>query len=77
MTNDLRALVVGASAEELAHIEQCLPAWECVSALLNVEESSVSSVPGTVKLIIVCARKSKKNTLSICEQLRNSLSVLV
>lgn len=66
------ALVVGASVEEFTQVKGYLSDWECVSAPLNDEETVVSSIPGTAKLIIVYARKKEKNTLAICEQLRNS-----
>ena len=71
MTGDM-VLVVGASAEELAHVEQCLTDWRCVSVSLNSEETGVSSIPQGAKLIIAYARKVGKNTLGICEQFRNA-----
>jgi len=67
-----KAIVVGASGEELAHVRQCLSDWECATAFLNEEETAVSSIPPGAKPIIVYARKDQKNTLAICEQLRDS-----
>ena len=72
MAGDLKAIVVGASEEELAHVGQCLPDWECVSAPLNDEDTGVSSIPPAARLMIVYARKQQKDTLAICEQLRSS-----
>jgi len=72
MAGDLKAIVVGASEEELAHVGQCLPDWECVSAPLNDEGTGVSSIPPAARLMIVYARKQQKDTLAICEQLRSS-----
>jgi response regulator RpfG family c-di-GMP phosphodiesterase len=72
MTSGSIAIVVGASAEELDHVKQCLSDWQCVDAPLNDEETEVSSMPAAAEVIIVYARKSPKNTLAICEQLRNS-----
>ena len=73
MVSGLTALVVGASGEEFAHVEQCLSDWKCVNALLNDEETAVSSIPAAARLMIVYARKDEKSTLAICEQLRNAL----
>ncbi|MBW8042597.1 MAG: hypothetical protein FVQ85_21740 [Planctomycetes bacterium] len=72
MTSGSIAIVVGALAEELDHVKQCLSDWQCVDAPLNDEETAVSSMPAAAKVIIVYSRKNPKNTLSICEQLRNS-----
>ena len=72
MTSGSIAIVVGASAEELDHVKQCLSDWQCVDAPLNDEETEVSSMPAAAEVIIVYARKNPKNTLAICEQLRNS-----
>jgi len=66
------AIVVGASAEEFDHVKQCLSNWQCVAAPLNDEETEVSSMPAAAEVIIIYARKNPKNTLAICEQLRNS-----
>ena len=70
--NDLTALVVAASAEKFAHVEACLPDWKCVAAPLTEEGTGVSSIRTTPKLIIVYARKDKKGTLAVCNELRNS-----
>ena len=71
--SEMRTVIVaGASAKESAHIEQCLPDWECVNAPLNDEETGICSIGTTPTLAIVYAQEEKKNTLAICEQLRNS-----
>ena len=73
MVSGLTALVVGASGEEFAHVEQCLSDWQCVKAPLDDdEETVVSSIPTAASLMIVYARKDGKSTLAICEQLRNA-----
>ena len=72
MANDSMAIVVGASAEEFVHVEQCLADWQCASVSLNNEQTGVSSIPQGAKLVIVYARKVEKDTLGICEQFRNS-----
>jgi len=72
MTSGSMAIVVGASAEEFDHVKQCLSNWQCVAAPLNDEETEVSSMPAAAEVIIIYARKNPKNTLAICEQLRNS-----
>jgi DNA-binding response OmpR family regulator len=72
MANDLTALVIGASTEELAHVEECLPDWRCVAAPLNDDETTVSSIADEAELIIVYRREAQRDTLAICEQLRNS-----
>ncbi len=72
MADRFVALVIGASAEQLSHIKQCLADWECASVPLDDEEAAVSSALPAAKLIIVYARKEQKSTLTICEQLRNS-----
>ena len=66
------AIVVGASDEEFAHVDQCLADWECVSASLRDEEMAVSSISETAKLIVVYAQNDQKNTLALCKQLRGS-----
>ncbi len=65
-------VVVGASEEEFDHVKQSLSDWQCVAASLNDEKTAASSMPATPGLFIVYAQKSEKNTLAICEQLRNS-----
>lgn len=72
MASRFTAVVVGASEEELADVQWCLSDWECVAAPLNDQETAVSSIPRTAKLMIVYTRKQQKDTLAICEQLRNS-----
>ena len=72
MAGDLKAIVVGASEDELAHVDQCLADWECVSASLRDEKMAVSSISESAKLIVVYARNDQKNTLALCEQLRGS-----
>jgi PleD family two-component response regulator len=72
MANGPVAIVVGASDEEFAHVDQCLADWECVSASLRDEEMAVSSISETARLIVVYARNDQKNTLALCEQLRGS-----
>ncbi len=72
MTDGSIAIVVGASPEEFDHVKQCLSDWRCVAAPLNNEQTQVSSIPATAKVIIVYARKNQKDTQAICEQLRNS-----
>jgi hypothetical protein len=42
MTSGSIAIAVGASAEELDHVKQCLSDWQCVDAPLNDEETEVS-----------------------------------
>ena len=72
MASRFTAVVVGASEEELADVQWCLSDWECVAAPLNDQETAISSIPPTAKLMIVYARKQQKDTLAICEQLRSS-----
>ena len=72
MASRSTAVVVGASEEELAHVQGCLSDWECVAAAPNDEETGVSSIPPATKLMIVYAQKQQKDTLAICEQLRSS-----
>ena len=72
MAGDLKAIVVGASEEEFAHVRQCLADWQCMNASLCDEKMAVSSIPEIAKLCVVYARKDQKNTLALCEQLRGS-----
>ena len=72
MADEPTALVIGASTEELAHVEERIPDWRCIVAPLNDDETAVSSIPDGAELIIVYGRKAKTNTLAICEQLRSS-----
>jgi len=72
MTNGSIVTVVGPSEEEFDRVKQCLSDWQCVAAPLNDEETEVSSMPAAAEVITVYARKNQKNTLAICEQLRNS-----
>ncbi len=66
------ALVIGASAEELAHVKECLADWECVNVPLEDGGTGVSPIPATAKLLIVYARKEEKRTFAVCEQLRGT-----
>lgn len=72
MASRSTAVVVGASEEEFAHVEQCLADWQCMNASLRDEKMAVSSIPEIAKLCVVYARKDQKNTLALCEQLRGS-----
>ena len=72
MSESQIALVVAASVEQVTHLQKCLPDWECVSVPLNDEETAIRSIRIAPTLAIVYARKEEKNTLAICEQLRNS-----
>ncbi len=72
MASRFTVVVVGASEEELADVQWCLSKWDCVAAPLNDQETAVSSIPPTAKLMIVYARNQQKDTLAICEQLRSS-----
>jgi CheY-like chemotaxis protein len=72
MSESQIALVVRASVDQLAHLQECLPDWECVSVPLNDEETAIRSIRTAPTLAIVYARKEEKNTLAVCEQLRNS-----
>ncbi len=42
MTDHSRAIAVGASADELAHLTQCLSGWELVNAPLDEEQTGIS-----------------------------------
>ena len=68
---DSIALVAGASAEELEHVRECLSDWQCAVTNVNggTDGCSLSERP---ELIVLYARKAKKETLAICEQLRNA-----
>ncbi len=72
MVGDLKAIVVGASEEQSAHVRQCLSDWECVSAPLNDEDTAASSAPPAAKLIVVYARTKGASTLAICRRLRDA-----
>jgi len=68
---DSMALVVGASAEELEHVRDCLTGWCC--AAMDVDGGTDGCSPsGRPELIVLYARKAEKETLAICEQLRNA-----
>ena len=68
---DSIALVVGASAEDLEHIRECLTGWCCVAMDVDGETDGCSP-SGCPELIVLYARKAEKETLAICEQLRNA-----
>lgn len=70
--NDLMACVVGASAQEFADVQHCLPDWRCVNVPVGDRGPTVSSISATPQLIVVYALKDEKATLAICEQLRNA-----
>ena len=70
--SDRTAIVVGASADELAHVQECLPDWRCLVALLDDEEISISMIPEGAELAVVYARQSEAKTLAICNQLRRA-----
>jgi PleD family two-component response regulator len=72
MTDSSMVIVVGASEEEFDCVKQCLSDWQCVATPLNDEGTAVSSISATPELFIVYAQKNEKDTLAICEQLRNS-----
>ncbi len=63
MSESQIALVAGASVEQFAHLQECVPDWECVSVPLNDEETAIRSIRTALALAIVYARKEEKNTL--------------
>ncbi|MDY7011761.1 MAG: hypothetical protein SVV80_13570 [Planctomycetota bacterium] len=68
---DSIALVVGASAEELEHVRECLTGWFC--AAVNIDGGTDGCSPsGRPELIVLYARKAEKETLAICEELRSA-----
>ena len=69
--DDPIALVVGASAEELAHVRECLSGWRV--AVGDVDGGADGcSLPERPGLIVVYARKAEKETFAVCERLRNA-----
>ena len=69
--DDPTALIVGASAEELAHAEKCLSGWQCVAVTVD-DETDARPASGAPGLVVVYARKDEKETLGVCRQLRNA-----
>ncbi len=68
---DSIALVVGAPAEDLEHVRECLTGWCC--AAMDVDGGTDGCPPsGRPELIVLYARKAEKETLAICEQFRNA-----
>ncbi len=59
MASRFTVVVAGASEEELADVQWCLSDWDCVGVPLNDEQTGVSSIPPTAKLMIVYARSRK------------------
>ncbi len=57
MAGNYTAIVIGASEDELADVQWCLPDWECVGVPLNDEQTTVSSISSAAKLMMVYARK--------------------
>lgn len=73
LVSNRTVLVAGASSEEFAHLQRCLSEWECVNAPLKNVESCICPIGGRpILLAILFAQKDEKNTLTICEQIRNS-----
>ena len=70
MTAPCKAIVVGASVEEFAHVRQCLSDWDCMSVPLNDEQTGLSSRFPAADLAIVFAREEQERTFAISEQLR-------
>ena len=72
LVSNRTALVAGASSEEFAHLQRCLSEWECVNAPLKNMKSCICPIGARPTLAILFAQKDEKNTLTICEQIRNS-----
>jgi len=66
------AIVVGAFAGELAHVQHCLPGWRCLISPMDETGISESMIPGWADLAIVYAQVRKADTLAICNQLRHA-----
>lgn len=64
------ALLVGAFAQELAHVQQCLPDWRCLIVPLDEKGIEASMIPSGADLVIVYAQIKKVETLAICNHLR-------
>lgn len=67
-------LIVGAeSAEQVAHVKNCLLDWERETIVLDDEGTlSPEVLSSTPRLILLYARKDEEGTLSICRQLREA-----
>ncbi len=50
MANNPTAIILGASTEEFAHVDRCLPDWECASIPLRGDKVVASLIPVTAKL---------------------------
>jgi response regulator RpfG family c-di-GMP phosphodiesterase len=72
MKKNLIAIVSEASGEDLIHLQQCLPTWQCQIAPPVNEDATLSWFPPLSELIIVYAQKEQRETLAICERFRNS-----
>lgn len=73
MDSNYTILVAGATPEETTHIKSCLLDCECVSVPLNVKGTGVvPAIPVAPILMMVFAQKNPKNTLAVCEQLRET-----
>ena len=68
---DSIALVVGASAEELEHVRECLTGWCCAAMDIDGETDGCSP-SGRPELIVLYARKAEKETLALCEEIRSA-----
>lgn len=69
-TNSSTALIVNVLADECDHVQQCLGEWRCVAGELDDNQRITSEIPEQLPLALVYARKTEKETLAICEQLR-------
>jgi len=72
MANNPVIIISEASEEDLIHLQQFLPKWDCQIAPPINEDATLSWFPPRVELIIVYAKKEQGETSAICEQFRNS-----
>ena len=72
MVNAGITLVVGANDQQIAHLKNCLPAWECVSVPVNNQRIAIEcSTTARPEVVILYAQAEATSTLAICEQLRS------
>jgi len=72
MANNPIIIISEASEEDVIHLQQYLPKWDCQIAPPIKEDATLSWFPPRAELIIVYAKKEQGETSAICEQFRST-----
>ena len=70
MKDQQTVAVIGASDEAFDHVRRCLVEWNCVKVPPAESGIEAASLPASVSLILLYARKVRQQTMAVCQRIR-------